>query len=368
MQLIHLIAGARPNFMKVAPLHRALRERGRLDVKLVHTGQHFDPAMSDAFFADLELPRPDHHLGAAGGGGHGKETARVLEAYETLCEVQRPDFTVVVGDVNSTLAAALCCAKLGIPVGHVEAGLRSHDRSMPEEINRVVTDRVCDILWTPSPDADANLRGEGVPEAAIVRVGNVMIDTLISLQPTIARIAYAEVLRLRRPYAVATFHRPVNVDDPSQLRRIVQQLRQVAARWPVVLPLHPRTRKNLATSRIDLADIPGLHVVEPLGYKHFMSLVFDAAAVITDSGGIQEETSYLGIPCLTVRTTTERPVTLTQGTNKLVAVESIADEIASVAAGRWPKGAPIPLWDGRTASRIADSLEQRLGVGATSAA
>ena len=359
---IDLIAAARPNFMKVAPLFHALRGQPWCQVRLVHTGQHYDRNMSEAFFRDLKLPSPDLHLGV-GSGSHAEQTARVMLAYETACSIDRPDLVVVVGDVNSTLACALVGSKLHITVAHLEAGLRSRDRDMPEEINRLVTDTVADILWTPSPDGDENLIGEGVASEKITRVGNIMLDSYELMRGAIEASGERERLDLQgREYGVVTLHRPSNVDAPASLAALVRQLKAVAARLPLVFPVHPRTRKNLETFGLwpELAQAPGITVIEPLGYVDFMNLVCSARVAITDSGGVQEETTYLGIPCLTLRTTTERPVTVTEGTNRLVTVDALAHTVEEILAGRWTHGRKPALWDGRTAARVAADIRRRL--------
>jgi UDP-N-acetylglucosamine 2-epimerase (non-hydrolysing) len=359
---IDLIAAARPNFMKVAPLFHALRGQSWCRVRLVHTGQHYDRNMSEAFFRDLRLPPPDLHLGV-GSGSHAEQTANVMLAYERACVADRPDLVVVVGDVNSTLACGLVGSKLHIPVAHLEAGLRSRDRNMPEEINRLVTDTVADILWTPSPDGDENLLAEGVPADKITRVGNIMLDSYELMHDAIEASGERDKLGLQgREYGVVTLHRPSNVDEPAPLGALVKQLKAVAAHLPLVFPVHPRTRKNLEAFGLwpELAQASGLTVVEPLGYVNFMNLVCGARLTITDSGGVQEETTYLGIPCLTLRTTTERPITITEGSNRLVTVEALAHTVDDILAGRWQHGRKPALWDGHTASRVVADIRRRL--------
>jgi UDP-N-acetylglucosamine 2-epimerase (non-hydrolysing) len=360
---VHLIAAVRPNFMKVAPLFHVLKRAPWCSLRLIHTGQHYDANMSDRFFDDLGLPAPHAHL-RVGSGSHAEQTAGVMIAYERLCLEHRPDWVVVVGDVNSTLACALVCAKLRIPVAHLEAGLRSGDRAMPEEINRIVTDAVADLLWTPSADADDNLRAQGIAPGRIERVGNIMIDSFELLRERIAAAGTAAGLGVDPGgYGVVTLHRPANVDDPRALASIVEQLAVAAGEIDLVFSLHPRTRSRLQAFGLETAlAAPGLTVIEPLGYIEFMNLVQDARLVITDSGGVQEETTYLGIPCLTLRDTTERPITVERGTNRLVATAELLDRTRQAAAGRWPEGERIPLWDGRTAERAAASLARVLGA------
>jgi UDP-N-acetylglucosamine 2-epimerase (non-hydrolysing) len=362
MAKVHLIAAARPNFMKVAPLWHALSAAPDFEPVLIHTGQHYDANMSDAIFSDLRLPPPDHHLGI-GSGSHAEQTGGVMIAYEAIARSDRPDWLVVVGDVNSTLACALVGAKLGIPVVHLEAGLRSGDRSMPEEINRLATDAISDILWTPSPDADENLLREGVAPERISRVGNIMLDSFEMARPAIRWANVAEELGLRRGgYGLVTLHRPANVDAPEQLARLVDALAAAQQMLPLVFPVHPRTASRLeATGAGAALGAAGVRLIAPQPYVRFMSLVVDAAAVITDSGGIQEETSYLGIACLTLRENTERPITILQGTNRLVRAEKLVKELA--AALEQPRGAaPRPeYWDGHTAERCLADLRRRTG-------
>jgi len=356
---IHLIAGARPNFMKIAPLWHALSRSGdTFDAALVHTGQHYDDEMSEVFLRQFGLPKPHFALGA-GGGSHAEQTAAVMTAYERVCQADRPDWVVVVGDVNSTVAATLTAKKLLLKVAHLEAGLRSFDRSMPEEINRVVTDALADLLWTPSPDGDANLAREGVPPERIVRVGNIMIDTFEMLRDEIAASGWPKRQGLAGgTFAVVTIHRPSNVDDPDKLARLVQTLERIAAHVPLVMPLHPRTRLRLKEARLleRIEAAPGVRLTAPLGYVEFMSAVTAARVVLTDSGGVQEETTYLGIPCLTLRDNTERPITLTEGSNRLVKLETLEPEVERILAGPRRIGNRPALWDGATADRVVASL------------
>ncbi len=359
MTKVDLIAAARPNFMKVAPLHKALAGQPEwCRPRLVHTGQHFDANMSDAFFVDLEIPDPDIHLGV-GGGSHAEQTAGVMVAYEKVCLQDRPDWVVVVGDVNSTVACTLAATKLGIRVAHLEAGLRSRDRSMPEELNRLATDALADLLWTPSRDADENLLREGVPREKIELVGNIMIDSLEMMRAAIE--ARRQARRFDLPlhgYGVVTLHRPSNVDDAPRLKRLVEALIHAAKSVPLIFPVHPRTTQRLESFglRDSLAKAEGIRLTEPLGYTDFMSLVFDCRYALTDSGGIQEETTYLGIPCITLRENTERPITVTQGTNELATLEQLEQLVAKAIAGDWKKARIPELWDGKAAGRIAASL------------
>jgi UDP-N-acetylglucosamine 2-epimerase (non-hydrolysing) len=349
MHILHVV-GARPNFMKAAPVLRAIRHRG-LKQSLVHTGQHYDVSMSDVFFKELEIPEPDVNL-AVGSGSHAQQTAQIMSRFEAVVLERRPDLVLVYGDVNSTVATALVCAKLLVPVGHVEAGLRSFDRGMPEEINRLLTDQLSDILFTPSADGDANLLREGIGQEKIHLVGNVMIDTLIRLLPVAAEMHQDGV---PAQYALVTLHRPSNVDDPQMLRQILTAMLDVSRDLPVIFPVHPRTRQRI--SQLGL-QTNGIRIQDPVSYLEFLSLQRRATVVLTDSGGVQEETTYLGIPCLTIRPNTERPVTVDVGTNVLIGtdMQKLRTELANVLSGSSKKGRVPPLWDGRASERIANIL------------
>ena len=356
MKIIHVV-GARPNFMKIAPVMKAIDRAKFAEQKLVHTGQHYDVSMSDVFFTDLGMPVPDIHLGV-GSGSHAEQTAKVMVGFEKVCLEEKPDLVVVAGDVNSTLACAVDCAKLRIACAHVEAGLRSFDMDMPEEVNRIVTDRLCDILLTPSPDGDENLRKEGTPEDRIFLVGNVMIDTLLDHLPKARKTDSLKKLGVEPgKYAVVTLHRPSNVDEPETLRGLIGALEQIQRELPVVFPAHPRTRKRFEEFGLAerMAGMKGLRLCEPLGYLDFLGLTSQARLVLTDSGGLQEETTALGIPCLTIRENTERPITITEGTNTLVGVdpEKIVAEAKAALAGKGKGGRTPALWDGKASERIA---------------
>ena len=356
---ITLVAGARPNFMKIAPISRELARR-QIPARLVHTGQHFDANMSDVFFHDLGMPVPDVMLGA-GGGTHAQQTAAVLVGMEAELERSRPGLVLVVGDVTSTLASALAAAKLGIPVVHVEAGLRSRDWTMPEEINRVLTDRLSDLLLIPSPDARVNLLAEGIANERIVSVGNVMIDSLRYAvdRPTdvLARLQLGS-----QAYAVATIHRPSSVDTAPSLNATLDVLTALAARIPLIFPVHPRTLNRLSEFGLEsrARSFPGLKLIEPLGYNDFVTLFSRSRLVVTDSGGIQEETTALGIPCLTMRDSTERPITVTEGTNILVGTdrEQVSSAVDAILAGKGKTGRVPEGWDGHAAVRIVDAIER----------
>jgi len=355
MKILHVV-GVRPNFMKTAPVMAAMGRRPALFRQvLVHTGQHYDYNMSQVFFGELGLPEPDEFLEAGSGA---QQTARIMQLFEPVLDRHRSDWVVVVGDVNSTLACALVAAQRGIKVAHVEAGLRSRDRSMPEEINRLLTDQLADLLLTPSSDADENLRGEGIHPTRIRLVGNVMIDSLVRLLPRAAERPILRDLRVEPGrFVLATLHRPANVDDPKVLHEIVRALRRVAAAWPVVFPVHPRTRKTLAALDVPV-DESRWRLLDPLGYLDFLALLRAARLVVTDSGGVQEETTYLGIPCLTVRPNTERPITIELGTNRLIAAryEAITQAVEETLAQPKKPWCVPPLWDGAAAERIADVL------------
>ena len=348
MHILHVV-GARPNFMKAAPVLRALKQKGAQQT-LVHTGQHYDVNMSDVFFQELQIPEPDVNL-AVGSGSHAQQTAEIMTRFESVVVKRRPDIVLVYGDVNSTVAAALVCSKLLIPVGHVEAGLRSFDRTMPEEINRVVTDQLSDVLFTPSADGDANLQREGIAAEKVHLVGNVMIDTLVQFLP----IARAIKSSVPQGYALVTLHRPANVDDPKMLGKILSALGAVSRDLPVIFPVHPRTRHAIREFGLQ-AD--GIQILDPMSYLEFLGMQSRATVVITDSGGIQEETTYLGIPCLTVRPNTERPVTTEIGTNILVGddMNKLHGETLRILGGQGKQGRVPPLWDGHASERIATLL------------
>ncbi len=351
--VLHVV-GARPNFVKAAPVLLAVREKGWRQT-LVHTGQHYDRNMSDVFFTQLEIPQPDFNLGV-GSGSHASQTAEVMRRFEPVVLEQKPDIVLVYGDVNSTVAAALVCSKLLIPVAHVEAGLRSFDRTMPEEINRIVTDRLSDLLLTPSADGDMNLQREGVSPDKIHRVGNVMIDSLVRLLPLARKCPKNG---FPEKFALVTLHRPSNVDSRENLQRVMSSLVEVSEQLAVVFPVHPRTRQRLHEFGI---GFDALHFVDPMPYIDFLALQSRSTVVITDSGGIQEETTYLGIPCLTLRNNTERPITVEMGTNVLVGEDKarLDLELENVLSGRSKRGVVPPLWDGCTGTRIVDALSDFL--------
>jgi UDP-N-acetylglucosamine 2-epimerase (non-hydrolysing) len=380
---IHLIAAARPNFMKIAPLYHALKSEEWVEPVIVHTGQHYDLNMSDVFFEDLGIPEPAIHLGV-GSGTHATQTGKVMMSYEKVLLEKNPDLVVVVGDVNSTMAATLAAVKinyrstnaknsvnqelsavsyeLGRPlVAHLEAGLRSFDRTMPEEINRLVTDALADILWTPSADADENLIREGISKDKIQRVGNIMIDSLEMLRDNIqAQTTLNDFGLTPQEYGLVTLHRPSNVDNPETLKNLCKTLIEISKKAPLVFPVHPRTRKNAETFGLlaELEKAEHLLILEPLNYVRFMNLVFNCRFALTDSGGIQEETTYLGIPCVTLRPNTERPVTVSQGTNRLSTLDDLEETVDGMLSEKIRPECNIPLWDGKTAGRVVNSIKE----------
>jgi UDP-N-acetylglucosamine 2-epimerase (non-hydrolysing) len=352
MHILHVV-GARPNLMKVAPVMSALKHYPKIKQSLVHTGQHYDTNMSDVFFEQLAIPAPDVNLGV-GSGSHARQTADIMTRFEPVVLERKPDMVLVYGDVNSTVAAALVCSKLLVKVGHVEAGLRSGDRTMPEEINRLVTDQLADLLFTPSADGDKNLEHEGIPANKIHSVGNVMIDSLVRLLPAAIN---QKLNGLPNRYVLVTLHRPANVDDDNVLKVILGYLLELNSQLKVVFPVHPRTRQRIADFGIDISQ---MDLREPLPYIEFLALQRRATVVVTDSGGIQEETTYLKVPCLTLRNNTERPVTVTMGTNILVGQDGTAlrDELSKILAGKQKQGTVPPLWDGHAGDRIAEILSK----------
>jgi UDP-N-acetylglucosamine 2-epimerase (non-hydrolysing) len=354
MKILHVV-GARPNFMKVAPVIAALDEYKKISQLLVHTGQHYDSNMSNVFFRHLEIPAPDINL-EVGSDSHAVQTAQIMIRLEKVLIEQKPNLVLVYGDVNSTVAAALVCSKLLIPIGHVEAGLRSFDRTMPEEINRLLADQIAELLFTPSADGNANLLREGVELDKIHLVGNVMIDTLVRLLPKVSRVRRRNsgIGKKRESYALVTLHRPSNVDDLEMLVTIMETLETISNDLPILFPIHPRTRQRLRDAKFNGRNAK-LHLIDPLGYLDFLAMQRKAAVVITDSGGIQEETTFLGVPCLTLRENTERPVTVNVGTNVLVGhdMDRLKTEVYRILGGKAKKGSVPPLWDGGASKRIA---------------
>jgi len=365
-----LVAGARPNFMKIAPLMHALKDHKSIQAVLVHTGQHYDVKMSGQFFQELNIPAPDMNL-EVGSASHAVQTARIMEGFEQVCLSEKPDYVLVVGDVNSTAACTLVASKMGIKTIHYEAGLRSNDRTMPEEINRLVTDAISDIFITTSVDADENLLREGIPAEKIYMLGNLMIDSLVAQLPK-AQETKLEFKLLNKDktivlgtdfneqkYGVLTFHRPGNVDEKESLSTLVHLWGQISEKIPLVFPVHPRTYKNILNFGLQsvIDSYPNLYFIEPLGYLQFIHLVSLSAFALTDSGGIQEETTYLNIPCLTVRPNTERPVTVWEGSNKLIKTEEIVPEVQLIIEGKGKHGTVPKYWDGLTAKRIVEMLE-----------
>ncbi len=353
MKIIHIV-GARPNFMKAAPAIAALHKRG-LKQTIIHTGQHYDKNMSEVFFQELCIPLPDINLGV-GSGSHAVQTAQIMIKFEEVVLKETPDLVVVYGDINSTAAAALVCAKLGIRLAHVEAGLRSRDRSMPEEINRLVVDQLADLLFTPSQDGDENLKREGIASEKIHFVGNLMIDTLVRQLPHAKRPDFKFALG---KYVLVTLHRPSNVDEPIMLEKLMKTVDEASREILVIFPIHPRTRQRLASINYK-PTTSNLQLIDPVGYLEFLALQRDATAVVTDSGGIQEETTYLGVPCLTVRENTERPITVEVGTNMLVGQDMcrLKKELSSILSGHAKKGQIPLLWDGMAGERVADIISK----------
>ncbi|HNX01383.1 MAG TPA: UDP-N-acetylglucosamine 2-epimerase (non-hydrolyzing) [Candidatus Cloacimonadota bacterium] len=357
MKKIHLIVGARPNFMKMAPLYKEFRKfPNEFDVKLIHTGQHYDEKMSQFFFDELQMPIPDAYL-EVGSGSHGEQTARVLERYEVVCLNDHPDLVIVAGDVNSSMACTLVAVKLHIPVAHLEAGLRSHDRRMPEEINRLVIDAISDLLFTPSRDGDENLLHEGVSPEKIVFVGNIMIDSLVEYRSLADKSTIMDQNGLLKgEFALITLHRPSNVDEEKGLTTILNAFNEISEKIKLVFPIHPRTRKNIEKLGLDhmVKKMKNLLLLEPVGYYDFMKLQMNSSFVLTDSGGIQEESTFFGIPCLTLRENTERPITILEGTNQLVELKTdiIIAKVNDILEGNVKKGKIPEYWDGHTAERV----------------
>ena len=352
MHVLHVV-GARPNFMKAAPVLHAFAEEAGVTQTLVHTGQHYDVSMSDVFFRELDIPKPDVNL-RVGSSSHAQQTGEIMIRLEPVIIERKPEWVIVYGDVNSTAAAALVCAKLGVKTAHVEAGLRSFDRSMPEEINRLVTDQLADLLLTPSQDGNENLVREGIAPEKIRLVGNVIIDSLVRLLPR----AQCSLPNLPERYALATMHRPANVDDPAFLGDLLSTLAEIGKTLPVMFPVHPRTRQRIGDYKLTSYLNDGVRLTDPLPYLEFLSLQSKATLVITDSGGIQEETTFLRVPCLTVRENTERPITTTLGSNVLVGrnMRRLREEVERILAGKFSLGQVPPLWDGRTGWRIAKEI------------
>ncbi|MCB2008675.1 MAG: UDP-N-acetylglucosamine 2-epimerase (non-hydrolyzing) [Rhodoferax sp.] len=376
MKTVYLVAGARPNFMKIAPIVRAIQAHGGLAFKIIHTGQHYDREMNDVFFEELGIPQPDVFMGA-GGGSHAQQTAKIMVAFEELCQKQPPDAVLVVGDVNSTLACSIVAKKLHIPVAHVEAGLRSGDRAMPEEINRLVTDSISDWFFVTEPSGVAHLQREGHADESIHYVGHVMVDNVLYQADKLAGADTSafETSTFKKErtaqggrYGVVTLHRPSNVDDAAMMTRIAGALKEIAQELPLIFPVHPRTRGNLAKFGIDLG--PNITLVGPQAYMAFLHLWKDAAVVLTDSGGMQEETTALGVPCITIRENTERPITVDEGTNVLAGTDPqvIVSEVRKVLRGEGKAGRRPQLWDGQAATRIVDILAAYLGQPAATAA
>lgn len=363
MPMLYLVAGARPNFMKIAPIVRALHAHGGLDYKIIHTGQHYDREMNDVFFEELGIPQPDVFMGA-GGGSHAQQTAKIMTAFEELCQANKPDAVLVVGDVNSTLACAIVAKKMNVPVAHVEAGLRSGDMTMPEEINRLVTDSIADWFFVTEPSGVEHLRREGKHDSTIHHVGHVMVDNVLYQASKLAQgdapFETSNFKRQHKRYGVVTLHRPSNVDSAEMIRRISGALKEIAADLPLLFPVHPRTQANLEKFGIDLGK--DITLLGPQGYMSFLNLWKDAVVVLTDSGGLQEETTALGVPCITIRENTERPVTVEEGTNVLAGTDpaQIVDAARKVLRGEGKQGRRPHLWDGLAAERIVEILAKEL--------
>jgi len=356
---VHLIVGARPNFMKMAPLYKEFKKYpDKFEVKLIHTGQHYDEKMSKFFFDDLEMPKPDEYL-SVGSGTHGVQTAKIMERYEKVLLKDIPDLIIVAGDVNSTVACAIDAIKLHIPVAHLEAGLRSFDRSMPEEINRILTDSISDYLLTPSLDGNEHLKKEGISDDKIRFVGNIMIDSLINYQEKALNSKIMENIGVEKNnYALITLHRPSNVDSKDGFKVILDAFKKIGESINLVFPIHPRSKKNIQKLGLNnlVKNIPNLKLIDPVGYYDFMNLQMNAKFILTDSGGIQEESTFFGIPCLTLRPNTERPITITEGTNRLVKLdtEDIVLKAQNIMTGNYKKGKIPKYWDGKTAARIVN--------------
>ena len=364
MKSIYLVAGARPNFMKIAPIVRAIQAQGQLAFKIIHTGQHYDREMNDVFFEELGIPEPDIFM-SAGGGSHSQQTSKIMIAFEELCQANRPDAVLVVGDVNSTLACSIVSKKLNIPVAHVEAGLRSGDTTMPEEINRLVTDSISDWFFVTEPSGATHLKHEGKPDSEIYYVGHVMVDNLLfqanKLDDTDTSCYETNSFKLRNnSYGVITLHRPSNVDDFEIMTRISKALKEIATKLPLVFPVHPRTQKNLEKFKIDLG--PDITLIGPQAYMPFLDLWKDAVLVLTDSGGLQEETTAMNVPCITIRENTERPITIEKGSNVLVGTDptKIINETHKILRGEGKKGCRPDMWDGKAAERIVKILVKKL--------
>ncbi len=353
------VVGARPNFMKIAPIHRAfLEHKGVVTHLICHTGQHYDERMSKIFFTDLELPEPDFYLGA-GSGSHAEQTAKIMIEFERIVLAEKPDLVIVAGDVNSTIACSLVAVKLGIKVAHIEAGLRSFDRTMPEEINRILTDSISDYLFVTEESGIINLEKEGVSKEKIFFVGNVMIDSLVHFLPKTEKSGIMKEFSLKKnEYCLITLHRPSNVDSQEFLRELIDVMNELAVKMKLIFPVHPRTTKNIEASGLANHLNPNLFLTEPAGYIDFLTLIKNAGLIITDSGGIQEESTYLGVQCITVRENTERPVTVKLGTNQLIGtdLQKVKAAALEIINGKKKEGSIPPLWDGHSAERIADVL------------